>query len=62
MKAKLSSRTIQALRPCDKPFEVVDLELKGFLLRVQPSGAMTYYFVNRLPILTYNDSGIQLLT
>ena len=47
MKAKLSSRTIQALRPCDKPFEVVDLELKGFLLRVQPSGAMTYYFSYR---------------
>ena len=47
MRAKLSSRTIQALRPCDKPFEVVDSELKGFLLRVQPSGAMTYYFSYR---------------
>ena len=47
MKAKLSTRTIQVLRPCDKPFEVVDIELKGFLLRVQPSGAMTYYFSYR---------------
>ncbi len=47
MRAKLSSRTIQALRPCDKPFEVVDSELKGFLLRVQPSGVMTYYFSYR---------------
>ena len=47
MRAKLSSRTIQALRPCDKPFEVVDLELKGFLLRVQPSGTMSYYFSYR---------------
>ena len=47
MKAKLSTRSIQALIPCDKPFEVVDLELKGFLLRVQPSGAMTYYFSYR---------------
>ena len=47
MKAKLSSRTIQVLRPRDKPFEIVDLELKGFLLRVQPSGAMTYYFSYR---------------
>ncbi len=47
MKAKLSSRTLQALQPCDKPFEVVDSELKGFLLRVQPSGAMTYYFSYR---------------
>ena len=47
MKAKLSTRTIRVLRPCDKPFEVVDIELKGFLLRVQPSGAMTYYFSYR---------------
>ena len=51
MKAKLSSRTIQALRPNGNPFEVVDLELKGFLLRVQPSGAMSYYFSYR------NDQG-----
>ncbi len=47
MKAKLSSRAIQALIPVKKPFEVVDTELKGFLLRVQPSGAMTYYFSYR---------------
>ena len=47
MKAKLSTRTIQVLRPYDKPFEVVDLELKGFLLRVQPSGAMNHYFSYR---------------
>ena len=47
MRAKLSSRTIQSLQPNDKPFEVVDLELKGFLLRVQPSGAMSYYFSYR---------------
>ncbi len=43
MKAKLSARTFQSLRPSDKPFEVVDSGLKGFLLRVQPSGAITYY-------------------
>ena len=47
MKAKLSSRAIQALIPVKKPFEVVDTELKGFLLRVQPSGVMTYYFSYR---------------
>jgi len=51
MKAKLSSRTIQAVRASDNPFEVVDSELKGFLLRVQPSGAMSYYFSYR------NDQG-----
>jgi len=47
MKAKLSTRTIQAIQPTGKPCEVVDIELKGFLLRVQPSGAMTYYFSYR---------------
>lgn len=47
MKAKLSAQTIRALRPGDKPYEVVDTEVKGFLLRVQPSGAMTYYFSYR---------------
>jgi len=47
MRAKLSTRSIQTLRPGDKPFEVVDADLKGFLLRVQPSGAMTYYFSYR---------------
>ena len=45
MRAKLSTRSIQTLRPGGKPFEVVDVDLKGFLLRVQPSGAMTYYDV-----------------
>jgi integrase len=47
MLAKLSARTIQAISPGECPFEVVDTELKGFLLRVQPSGAMTYYFSYR---------------
>ena len=47
MKARLSARTIQVLSPRDKPFEVADTDLKGFLLRVQPSGAMTYYFSYR---------------
>jgi len=51
MKAKLSARTIQAVRASDNPIEVVDSELKGFLLRVQPSGAMSYYFSYR------NDQG-----
>ena len=47
MRAKLSARSIQTLRPGDKPFEVVDADLKGFWLRIQPSGAMTYYFSYR---------------
>lgn len=47
MKAKLASRTIQGLAADEKPFEIVDTELKGFLLRVQPSGTKTYYYSYR---------------
>lgn len=47
MKAKLNATTIKGLTPKDKPYEVVDTEIKGFLLRVQPSGTMTYYFSYR---------------
>ena len=47
MQSKLSARTIQALSPGQSPYEVVDTDLKGFLLRVQPSGTMTYYFAYR---------------
>lgn len=47
MQAKLTAQTIRSLHAGDKPYEVVDMELKGFLLRVQPSGVMTYYFSYR---------------
>ncbi len=47
MQAKLSVQTIRALRAAEKPYEVVDIDLKGFLLRVQPSGVMAYYFSYR---------------
>ena len=44
MKAKISVPTIRSLQPSDKPYEVVDSEIKGFLARVQPTGAIIYYF------------------
>lgn len=47
MQAKISSTTIKQLSPGDKAFEVVDTEIKGFLLRVQPTGRMTFYFSYR---------------
>lgn len=47
MERKLSARTIYDLKPSSKPYEVVDTELKGFLLRVQPSGVMNYYLSYR---------------
>jgi len=43
MKAKITKRLIQSLVPKEKPYEVVDKELAGFILRVQPAGSMTYY-------------------
>lgn len=48
MKAKLLQKTVDALKPAVRPYEVCDTELRGFLLRVQPSGKMTYYASYRL--------------
>jgi hypothetical protein len=42
MKAKLTTRTIQSLTPKSKRYEVRDSDLPGLLLRVSPSGCMTY--------------------
>src|SRR3954453_11061680 len=43
MQAIISTALVKSLRPGAKPFEVRDTRVKGFLLRVQPSGSMTYY-------------------
>jgi len=48
MKAKLTVRTVQSLQPQEKPFEVFDTETKGFLLRVEPTGSMTFYLAYTL--------------
>ena len=49
MKKKLTNRVVSQLHPeaNAKPYEVRDTEIKGFLLRIQPSGCMTYYFEYR---------------
>jgi integrase len=43
MQGLIGNSLVKQLRPAAKPFEVRDTRTKGFLLRVQPSGAMTYY-------------------
>ena len=43
MQGVLGGPLIKSLKPADKPYEVRDTRLKGLLLRVQPSGAMSYY-------------------
>ncbi len=42
MKGKICSRLLQTLTPKEKPYEVRDSDLKGFMIRVQPSGHMSY--------------------
>jgi len=43
MKALISTNLVSKTEPAQKPYEVRDTRVKGFLLRVQPSGTKTYY-------------------
>ena len=43
MQAKIGKELITSLTPKDQPYEINDTALKGFLVRVQPSGAITYW-------------------
>lgn len=40
---QLTNRLVESLSPKEKPFEVRDDTIKGFLLRVQPTGTKVYY-------------------
>jgi hypothetical protein len=42
MIAKISNSVIKKLTPGEKVYDVRDLNLKGFLIRVHPSGNMSY--------------------
>jgi len=50
MKMKIGSELIGSgkLLPKEKPYEVYDTKLRGFMIRIQPSGKMAYYFSYRL--------------
>lgn len=43
MQAKLTLRTVNKLVPAEKVYEVRDTDIKGFLLRLEPTGKATYY-------------------
>lgn len=47
MKVKLTELYIKSLCPDKKPFERWDSTLQGLLVRVQPSGVMTYWYAYR---------------
>jgi len=42
MKAVISNRLLKKLKPQRKPYEVRDIQLKGFIVRIQPSGITSY--------------------
>lgn len=42
MGTKLTIRAVELARPTDKPYEISDADMKGLLLRVQPSGVKSY--------------------
>jgi len=42
MKKRISTRLVKSIKPASRPFEIRDTLLKGFILRVQPTGTKTY--------------------
>jgi integrase len=42
MREKITKRLIESIKPKPRPYEVRDTSLPGFILRVQPSGSMSY--------------------
>ena len=50
MHAKITTRLVRSLTPNEqKPYDVFDTEVTGFLLRVQPSGYRCYYLAYKTP-------------
>jgi integrase len=47
MRTKLTKRLVDALRPTDKPVETRDTEVRGLLVRVEPSGLKGLWYVYR---------------
>ena len=43
MPTKLTKRSVEALRPQDKPYDMRDSDLRGLLVRVEASGAKSVF-------------------
>lgn len=48
MQAKITKQLLQELKPRERPYEVCDTDMAGFIVRVQPSGVMSYLCSYRL--------------
>lgn len=44
MHSKITNRLLRETKPCEKVIEIFDTEIRGFILRTEPSGSQTYYF------------------
>src|SRR5262249_42542620 len=49
MQTKITTPLVKSVAPQTTPYEIFDTELTGFILRVQPSGHMSYYLAYRTP-------------
>lgn len=50
MKTKINAALVSGLQPRARPYEVFDRDLKGFIVRVQPTGSITYLCAYRTKI------------
>ena len=48
-KRNLSDRTLKTLKPDEKPYEVMDSQVRGLGIRVMPSGIKTFILFRRFP-------------
>jgi integrase len=48
MPTKLTKRAVEAMTPKEKPYDVRDTEVRGFLVRVEASGAKSFFLDYRL--------------
>lgn len=48
MRQKLIKRLVAGLKPTDRPYDVRDSEITGFLVRVEPGGTKAFFFDYRL--------------